>query len=210
MMDKSTQTTIEGFDDIHTHIGSSPVSVYMDRGLEFNSRAFREYCAQWNIKPLFCHSSTKAAIVERAQRTFKGIMHKFMGSNNTNRYIDMLSDIVRTFNIRINRSVKMTPNEAYQQENKNRVLNNLEAYYTRSVRRKKTPPKFRPGDTVRILRQRNPYIKEKGYKPKFTDEIFQIHRVDKRLPIVRYTIQDRDGQKIEGSFLKHELSRVIQ
>ena len=32
MMDKSTQTTIESFDDIHTHIGSSPVSVYMDRG----------------------------------------------------------------------------------------------------------------------------------------------------------------------------------
>ena len=57
---------------------------------------------------------------------------------------------------------------------------------------------------------RNPYIKEKGYKPTFTDEIFQIHRVDKRLPIVRYTIQDRDGEKIEGSFLKHELSRVMQ
>ena len=94
MINKSTETTIESFDDIHTHIGSSPVSVYMDRGLEFNSRAFREYCAQWNIKPLFCHSSTKTAIVERAQRTFKGIMHKFMGSNNTNRYIDMLSDII--------------------------------------------------------------------------------------------------------------------
>lgn len=114
MVNKTTESTIRSFDDIHTHIGSSPVSVYTDRGLEFNSHAFKDYCAEYNIKPIFCHSSTKAACVERSQRTLKGIMHKFVDSHQTKRYINILSDIVASFNSRVNRSIKMSPNDAYE------------------------------------------------------------------------------------------------
>ena len=41
---KSTPDTIKSFDDVHMHIGSSPHSIYLDKGCEFNSYAFRNCC----------------------------------------------------------------------------------------------------------------------------------------------------------------------
>ena len=83
MTNKSTLTTITKFDDIHTEIGQTPETVYMDHGCEFNSTAFKRYCQEHNIKPIYSNSATKAPHVERAQRTLQGILYKYLAHANT-------------------------------------------------------------------------------------------------------------------------------
>jgi len=207
MKDKSTETTITCFDDIHTHIGSTPNTLYMDKGSEFNSHAFKNYCNEFGINPIYSESSTKAALVERAQRTLQGIMYRFMGYYNTKRYIDQLDDIVKTFNSKVNRTIKMSPNNAYQIENHSKVLINLETYYNKMVNKQKKP-RFNLGDKVRILRLIPGNVRPKGYKPTFSDEIFQIHHVNTRLPLPRYYLKDVNNEIIKGSFQSHELSLI--
>ena len=109
----------------------------MDKGLEFNSELFKEYCREHGIKALFANSSTKAALVERSQRTLQGIMYRYMDHYNSKMYIDKLNEIVATFNSKVNRTIKMSPNEAYKDNNATVVLGNLEKHYNKMVSRKK-------------------------------------------------------------------------
>lgn len=209
---KSTPETIKSFEKIHSYIGCSPHSIYVDKGCEFNSHAFRNYCEEFNISLIFSTSNYKASLVERSQRTLKGIMYKFMNMHrnnymyNTNRYIDKLDAIVKTYNSKINRTIKMSPNDAYKDENYNMVMKNLELYYSKALENRKNP-RYKLGDMVRIyIITKGGNVFRKGYKPGFSEEIFRIYKVDTRLPLPRYYLTDSRNEKIDGSFQGYELS----
>ena len=102
MKNKSSTDVVQSFDNIHLYIGQTPHTIYMDKGLEFNSNIFKNYCMEYNITLIFSQSITKAALVERSQRTLQGIMFKFMDKYDTNRYIDDLQNIVSTYNLKSN------------------------------------------------------------------------------------------------------------
>ena len=73
---KYTLDVITSFHDIHLHIGKTPHSIYMDKGLQFNSNTFKSYCNEYNIKLIFSESTTKAALVEKSQRILQDIMFR--------------------------------------------------------------------------------------------------------------------------------------
>ena len=65
-------------------------------------------------------------------------------------------------------------------------------------------------DIVRVLKHSQPGLKERSYKPKFTEEIFRISKIDTRLPYPRYHLTDMIGEPVIGSFHAHELSVTRQ
>ena len=205
MTDKTTNSTVKKFSDIHKHVGHTPQTIYMDRGCEFNSTSFKNYCKEYNIKPIFSNNSTKAAICERAQRTLQGIMYRYMNQFQTQRYINKLPDIVRSFNLKVNRSIGMCPQDAYESKNHSEVLKNHEKRY-RKILRKRKKPMYKLNDIVRILKFSQNGLKERSYKPKYSEERFRISRVDQRLPFPRYFLTDMMGEPILGSFRSYELS----
>ena len=207
MKSKSSFDVLQRFTDIHQYIGKSPHTIYMDKGLEFNSNIFKNYCKEHKIKLIFSQSITKAALVERSQRTLQGIMFRFMDKFNTKRYIDHLQNIVSTYNCKINRTIKMSPNDAYQEKNYSSVMKNLEKHYNSKLNARKKP-KYKVGDLVRIYITSKEGVFRKGYKPTFTDELFKIIQVDTRLPEPRYFLTDTGDNTIIGSFQAHELSIV--
>ena len=130
-----------------------------------------------------------------------------MDKFNTKRYIDHLQNIVSTYNCKINRSIKMSPNKAYLEKNYSTVMKNLEKHYRSKVNAKKNP-KYKVGDLVRIYITSKEGVFRKGYKPSFTDEVFTITQLDTRLPVPRYFLSDAGDNAIIGSFQAHELSIV--
>ena len=72
-------------------------------------------------------------------------MHRY----NTNRYIDKLDAIVKTYNSKTNRTIKMSPNDAYKDESYNMAMKNLELYYSKASENRKQP-KYELGDMVAI------------------------------------------------------------
>ena len=69
-----------------------------------------------------------------------------------------------------------------------------------------TPPKFVVGDKVRISKIDLPF--RKGYKPQFTEEIFEIVALASGKPPT-YTIKDNQNLVIRGKFYEKEMIRVI-
>ena len=66
-------------------------------------------------------------------------------------------------------------------------------------------PKFRVGDTARVIRYKS--IFGKGYEANFTEEIFKVKRVLRGDSTV-YELEDHEGEPIIEKFYEEELSTV--
>ena len=129
-----------------------------------------------------------------------------MNLSHTNRYTDKLDAIVKTYNSKVNRTIKMSPNEAYEDANYNIVMKIHDLCYTKALNNRRKP-KYKLGDIVRIYTlTKSGGSFRKGYKPAFSNEVFSIYKVDARLYIPRYYLSDSKNEKIEGTFQAHELS----
>ncbi|KAI3373856.1 hypothetical protein L3Q82_022428, partial [Scortum barcoo] len=54
-------------------------------------------------------SDHKASVIERFNCTLKTRMWRYFTANNTRRYLDVLQDLVRSYNHTYHKSIKMTP-----------------------------------------------------------------------------------------------------
>ena len=127
-------------------------------------------------------------------------MWKYFTHKNTMRYIDVLDDLMHSYNNTFHRTIKMTPSEVNAQ--------NEEEVRARLYRPKsKLVWKFQVGDKVRIGRGKREF--KKGYLPSWTDEIFTIASRRPSDPPV-YQVKDYNGELIGGNFYAFELQRVIQ
>ena len=64
-----------------------------------------------NITGYEAINDTKAAIVERVNRTFKNKMYRYFKAENTFRYMDVLQDVVESYNNTYHRSIGMKPSQ---------------------------------------------------------------------------------------------------
>ena len=67
-------------------------------------------------------------------------------------------------------------------------------------------PKFQVGDFVRVPDKRNIY--SKGYTTNWNREFFKIHSINKTNPVT-YTLNDENGDIIQGKYCEQELLRSI-
>ena len=70
--------------------------------------------------------------------------------------------------------------------------------------KKHTKLKFKIGDSVRISKSDIPF--RKGYKPQFTDEIFEISSISTKNPPT-YIIKDLKKEEILGKLYEKELRK---
>jgi len=98
----------------------------------------------------------------------------------------------------------MTPTEASKKENKNEVWRNLYGDYSPPERKKL---KFSIDDNVRITKKKS--IFEKGYTPRWTEEVSVVSEVRYTDPIT-YKLKDFNGEEINGSFYEQELQKTTQ
>ena len=103
-----------------------PKKIQTDRGLEFFNKTISQWLESQNIELYSTYNfDIKACIIERFIRTFKGRLYRYFTENSTNKYIDVLSKIIESYNSSFHRSIKMTPKEARKHENEITVYSNL-------------------------------------------------------------------------------------
>ena len=128
----------------------------------------------------------------------KDKMFKYFTANSTRKYIDILDEFVNSYNNTVHSSIKMIPTEASKRENENQVWRNPP---------ERKAPKFSIDDNVRITK--NKYIFDKGYTPRWTEEVFVVSEVRYTDPIT-YKLKDLTGEEIKGSFYEQELQKTTQ
>ena len=182
--------------------GRKPRNLQTDQGTEFLNRVFQKFLRDNNIEFFTVNSGLKASVVERFNRTFKNKMYKYFTYKNTLCYIDVLPQLVKSYNNTYHRSIKMKPTQVTK-ANEAKVWHIL---YGDNIH-KRIRFKFQVGDRVRISKVKR--IFKKSYLPNFTEELFTVHkRFPRQVPV--YKLKDDAGEILEGTFYESELQKVIK
>lgn len=198
LKNKSNNSIIEAFKKIFR--SRKPLRIHTDQGQEFLGRECQQFLKRNKIQFYFLNSEMKAAIVERFNRTLKEKMWRYFTKSRKKRYIDVLDDLMHSYNNTFHRSIKMTPVQV-KKENEDKVFLNL--YGKKDLN--KISHKFSVGDRVRL--SKNKFTFEKGYTPNWTDEFFTITEVIIRdIPV--YKVKDYNGEEIKGVFYEQELQKI--
>ena len=182
--------------------GRKPLKLQTDKGTEFLNRQFQKFLRDNNIHFFTVNSGLKASVIERFNRTFKNKMYKYFTAKNTLSYIDVLPQLVSSYNNTYHRSIKMKPTQV-KKANESKVWDTL---YSGDVQ-KQVRFKFQVGDRVRISKVKRMF--EKSYLPNFTEEMFTVYkRFARQVPV--YKLKDDAGEILEGTFYEPELQKIIK
>lgn len=198
---KTPSEIMRAFDFLFSATSRRPVKIQSDKGKEFDNKAVKKYFTSYDIQYQTTRDpAIKASICERFIRTIKAIIFKYFTHTASTKYIDVIDGLTFIYNNRIHSSIGISPSDV----NDSNVLS-VWKYMQKKWQKTVKKPKYCVGDFVRIA---NPKVTfEKGYRPKWSDEIFSIVRVLRRTPVV-YNIEDCDGITINANFYENELQKV--
>jgi len=176
--------------------------VQSDKGTEFLNSTFQSMLRRHNIKFYTSENEDlKAAVVERFNRTLKTKMFRYFTYAKTRRYVDVLDDLLHSYNNTYHRSIGMAPVEVGP-HNEDIVRARLYPLKTATYKWK-----YDVGDRVRIAMQRRAF--RKGYLGDWSEEIFEIVSRLSTTPVT-YTLRDLAGELIKGRFYEPELQKVLK
>ena len=200
MKNKNARSLVQAFDSILSE-KRNPEKLRTDKGTEFVNESFRQYLKKQGIQFYTAKNEPKAAVVERVNRTLKSKLYRYFTGVNSLCYIDVLQDIVDSYNNTYHRSIEWAP-ATVSLLNVGQVGRKL---YGKIERSKPKCFKFKVGDHVRLGLCKQLF--KKGYKMNWTEEIFQVVN---RLPrtLVVYEVRDLLERLIEGTFYEKELQKV--
>jgi Integrase core domain/Chromo (CHRromatin Organisation MOdifier) domain len=169
-----------------------PNMLQTDRGTEFLNHRVQDLLKQYNIRHYWSfNDEIKASCVERWNRSLKSRMY---------RWIDVLQDLVDSYNKSFHRTIAMAPNDVTPEN-------------SRQIAERMYPPKTAPiwklqiGDHVRITKYKHIFVK--GYKQNWSEELFVIDLRYSTTPVT-YGLRDLAGEEIKGKFYEEELQKVIK
>ena len=138
-------------------------------------------------------------IIDRAVRTLKNYIEKYLLIHDTTKWVDALPAIIEIYNDSPHSSLHhRTPNEAYDDEVYllKKYLKNQQ--YNDDIQRKLD---FAVGDIVRAMVGKNLFDKEKA---PFSKELYTIEQEDGR----RYIIMDEKGKTLKRRYRPSELLKI--
>ena len=188
-----------------------PKQFNSDAGKEFKNGTVSRMMQAKNIRQTFASGTSKAAYAERANKTFQILLNKYMTDVQSLRYIDVLPDLVTSYNTRPHRSLDgMTPEEADRPEEQQHVRGILTKNHAMRALSARKKAKLQVGDMVRVK-----YLPKKlggaarAYNPQFSGEYFEIVDVNTRMMVPMYKIRSMNtGEEISDRFYSNELQKV--
>jgi len=197
-LDKTAAAVAKAFEKILSSTTRKPWRLYTDKGKEFVGKPFQEMLRVHDIKHIGAKmDDTKAAVVERYNRTLKTRLWRYFTQQQTFAYLKTLPRIVAGINKSYHRSIKRRPVDVS-------LRNENDVWETLYGKEKKKPVKFRFSNGARVRITRYKHIFEKGYVPNFSKEVFTVTKQIARQPPV-YELTDDNQEVIDGLFYEHEL-----
>ncbi|KAL3120003.1 hypothetical protein niasHT_002204 [Heterodera trifolii] len=192
---KTSVNMIRAFEHIFKRSKYIPWKVLTDQGKEFTARAVQHFFRAKDVEHFCMLTSPQfhAGMAERANRSIKERLYRYFTEHNTYKWIDVVQDIVSAINHSPNSSIGMRPADV-NFKNAEALRQKLHNADENVVRRQ---PKYAVGDRVRIEKYK--HIFQKGYLPRFTNELFTVAEVHtERSPVV-YRLRDDHNEIISGT-----------
>jgi hypothetical protein len=200
MKSKSADDVLDAFRKVINGSKRMPSKIWVDEGLEFYNVKMTKYLGDNGIVRYSTQGDGKSVMIERFNRTLKTKMWRQFTEKQTNRWVDMLAELLEWYNHKEHRGLRSrTPYsvsrwpETYQPEEKS-----------------DTPikPRFKLEDRVRISRWKG--IFDKGYVANWSGEQFTVIgiRTSCSGDPPMYTLHDHRQERIKGAFYEEELQKI--
>ena len=138
-------------------------------------------------------------MVEAFNKTLTHKIFKYFTYMNTRNWLDILPEFLTGYNHSVHSSIKMAPSDV-------NIENEFPLWYkTETSNQYLDVVKYNIGDHVRISRVKGTF--EKGYLPRWSEEVFKIVRIIKGIK-TQYKLSDYNDEEIDGSFYNEELQVV--
>lgn len=206
MKNKSQKASIKALKKMFETI--KPKTLMTDSGGEFTGGNVKRFLRNENVKHYTPGSDIKCSGVERFNKTIQRKMYHHMTSKGTNRFIDVLPQLISSYNSSSHSRLMMSPNEAERPENDLQVKDMLNQHYLSFFeKRKNKRAKFKLGETVRVSKIKTPFFR--SYKNQSNEELFEIIEVKQNLPIIMYKLKSLERlDVIRGAFYGSELTKI--
>lgn len=193
LRNKHHQNIIDGLKSVF-QTERKPHTLRTDKGSEFKNRWVKTYLKKEGINVIYTQNETKANYAERVIRTMKNLMYRYFMKNRTYRFVNVLQDLVESYNNRPHRSLGGNAPATVNQGNADEIR--LDAYLSgrktksdplkmnllksKKTTKKRVKPffKLKVGDTVRISQLKHPF--QRDYRQKWTEEFFKVSKRYKR------------------------------
>ena len=224
LKNKQHQNITDGLNAIFKK-GRKPHTLRTDKGSEFKNRWVKSFLKKEGVHTIYTQNETKANYAERVIRNMKNLMYRYFIKNRTYRYVDVLQDLVTSYNKRPHRSLGENAPATVNEKNADEIR--LITYLTTtkkkptastskmekpeesmSRKRNKKVFKYKIGDDVRISQLKHSF--QRDYQQKWTEEYFKISKRYQRDRIPVYKIKDLADDPIEGTFYESELQKVMK
>ena len=197
---KSDQSVTEVFKSILNE--EIPLMLQSDKGTEFKNIQFQSLLKKYYTRFYTSENNDiKATIVEGFNRTLKARMYTYFTHSKSFKYVDVLRDLVYSYNHTYHRSIGMDP-AMVSPKNEERVRRMLYHLQPKNIKLN-----FKVGQQVTISKMRPVF--EKGYVADWSEEIFNV--IDRYLTTpVTYAIKDLADEEIKGRFYEPELQLIVK
>jgi hypothetical protein len=172
---------------------AKPILIQSDNGSEFLNKSFqallKSFKVQHTTAPVGDHN--RQGIIERFNRTIEAMITKYQESRKTNRYIDVLYDIVFNYNSTYHRTIKDTPENRYLKNQSHGHIYDFNFLVKLSI-----------GDKVRIVMEKKTF--QKGYELKYSKTVYQISEGNG----YTFRLKGPDGVILPKKFKYYQLKKV--
>ena len=202
MKRKLGENTAEAMEKILSRVEMPPVMLVTDRGREFYNTNFSNVMFSNDIRHFSTPSATKfkASVAERAIRTIKTKIERFMQHTNSKNWESILKTFVDNYNHTPHSAHKMRPVDVTS-ENRKLVFKRLYPKKSSVIK-----CKLKVGDKVRKIREKQEF--EKGYTPNWSNEIYEIISVRQKNAVCWYKLADSSGDVLRGIWYYNQLNLV--
>lgn len=191
-----------------------PEKLRTDKGTEFSNKDVKQYLTSMKVHHFTTTNVTKANYAERAIKTIKSRLTKYMDHKQTRRWYDVLESVTTGYNQTYHRSIQTTPTTALTSTHPDELWQNQYNAKVPAEKRKpskhprptKNPFEFKIGDRVKLPHMKAAFSKE--YDEKWTGEVFTVMERSIRQTIPVYRVKDYDNEAIDGMFYENELQKV--
>lgn len=192
--------------------GRKPRHFRSDRGTEYVNQSVKTMLKNEGVIFFVTHNTVKASYAERAIKTIKSRLIRYMTRQQTKRWVDILSKVTESYNATYHRSIKRTPRSVTPKDS----VALWKAQYNPQPESSRKPPtksstvnfKYKVGDLVRVSFMRHTFQRE--YDERWSRELFVVNTRFMSENIPQYKLKDYAGEEISGTFYQHQLKKAYE
>lgn len=203
LKNKQGKTVSDALSKILNHT-KPPTVIRHDAGLEYLNANVTRIFKKYKIYNYAVTDGPKASYAERCIRTLRMKIARYMLHNNTHRYIDVLPELVKSYNNSKHNSTGWAPRSVTDNNTAQVLVDSYALNYKR--KRGNVTPKYKAGQLVRVSHIGSKFAKESHFL--WSTEVFKIKRIFQRKDGPVYELIDLKNNTIGGKFYDYEIQSV--